>query len=191
MDTQMSVDCHRHIGKVFSRSQFRFCTEKWDSIVDKYLLCCGALRLFTGFTTSAKFLWENGKSRGLRSSALSVNDVVSEIPRIGKLPERNPLGTHARDSRFETLKNAGEMSCSSSTVHFSSKLPRPSRSILSRAVVNWRGDFPNGFLFDRPVNNARGKIAKPCRIDIARTRNSNGLSYSHAFSWRKIPVGSI
>jgi hypothetical protein len=45
---------------------------------------------------------------------------------------------------------------SSSDSQFSSKSPRPSRSILSRAVVNWRGDFPNGSLFDRQVNNARG-----------------------------------
>ena len=110
-----------------------------------------AYRLFTGFTASAKFLWDNEKSRGLRSSALSVNDVVSEIPRIGKLPERNPLGTHARDSRFETLKNAGKMRFSSSTGQVSSKSPRPSRSISSRAVVNWRGDFPNASLFDRPI----------------------------------------
>ena len=29
----MSVDSHRHIGKVYSRLQFRFCTEKWDSIM--------------------------------------------------------------------------------------------------------------------------------------------------------------
>jgi hypothetical protein len=28
-------------------------------------------------------------------------------------------------------------------------------SVSSRAVVNWRGDFLNAFLSDRPVNNAR------------------------------------
>ncbi len=37
------------------------------------------------------------------------------------------------------------------------KLPRLANWVLSRAVVNRRGDFPNGFLFDRPVNNARGE----------------------------------
>ena len=38
-----------------------------------------------------------------------------------------------------------------------SKLPRLARLVLSRVIVDWRGDFPNASLFDRPVNNARGK----------------------------------
>jgi uncharacterized protein (DUF1778 family) len=29
--------------------------------------------------------------------------------------------------------------------------------VLSRVIVDWLGDFPNASLFDRPVNNARGK----------------------------------
>ncbi|MFN9985744.1 MAG: hypothetical protein ACK52S_09340, partial [Pirellula sp.] len=80
-------------------------------------------------------------------------DPLSRIATI--LPERNPLRTHARDSRFETLKNAGEMSFPSWRVQVPPKLDQLPRSLLSRAVVNWRGDFPNASLFDRPVNNAR------------------------------------
>ena len=47
------------------------------------------------------------------------------------------------------------MRFSSSLPKVPSKLPRPSMSILSRAVVNWSGDFPNTSALDRPVNNGR------------------------------------
>ena len=83
----------------------------------------------------------------------SLPKVMQRERRI--LPECNPPRTHARDSRFETLKNAGEMRFSSWRVQVPPKLDQLPRSLLSRAVVNWRGDFPNASLFDRPVNNAR------------------------------------
>ncbi len=80
-------------------------------------------------------------------------------PQGWELPVRNPLRTHAQDSRFETLKNARKIRFSSWPAQVPSKLPRLPRSVLSRAVVNWRGDFPNASLFDRQVNNARGEKA--------------------------------
>ncbi|MFM2220132.1 MAG: hypothetical protein RL240_4450 [Planctomycetota bacterium] len=62
-----------------------------------------------------------------------------------------------RDSRFETLKSDGGIRFSSLPAKVPSKLHRLSWSFMSRAVVNWRRDFPSVSLFDKQVNNARGR----------------------------------
>jgi hypothetical protein len=104
-----------------------------------------------------------------------------------------------RASRFETLKNARKMMFSSWPAQVPSKLPRPSRSILSRAVVNRRGDFPNASLFDKQVNKARGgkaafrtdeRLAPSSRTLFSRMSCSAGVLLclvSKIFSWSNSP----
>jgi hypothetical protein len=119
--------------------------------------CSSGLRIESAQLVNIKYL----RKRGATDRGNAWDRFVAECG-LYCLPNRR---------RFELAEKAGRensgarkatsyrlrfsrMSCSAGArAQVPSKSPRLAKSVLSCAIVNWRGDFPNASLFARPMRN--------------------------------------